>query len=188
MQFSLTLIAAAAFLLPNLVSARALLSSADVAKRDILDNREVEALSYLELTKRDFESSIEAAQVKRDAYAEALAYVDAVTGQQLVARGTEEDIAAWEKLHTQYKGYRATYDQLSREAKAEKDNTKKAPIQTKMITALQGEITLRKQAQPLVEKLAGKTKDFTAKGAIGHKAQIKNLETCLVNLKNKKQC
>jgi len=111
MQFSLTLIAAAAFLLPNLVSARALPNSAVVAKRDVLVNREVEALSYLELTKRDFESSIEAAQVKRDAYAEARAHVEAVTGQQLVARGDKEDIAAWEKLHTQYKGYKAHYDE-----------------------------------------------------------------------------
>jgi hypothetical protein len=138
MQFSLTLIAAAAFLLPNLVSARAFPNSAVVAKRDVLVNREVEALSYLELTKRDFESSIEAAQVKRDAYADAIAHVETVTGQQLVARGDQEDIAAWEKLHTQYKAYKANYDEYSREAKAEKDNTKKAVIQTKMISALQG--------------------------------------------------
>lgn len=100
MQFSLKLIAAAAFLLPSLIAARAVPNDA-VAKREAFASPEAEALSNFEITRRDFESSIEAAQVKRDAYAEAIEHVESMTSHQLEACGQAEDLAKWETIHTE---------------------------------------------------------------------------------------
>ena len=135
MQFSLKLVAAAAFLLPNLIAARAVSNDA-VAKREAFASPEAEALSNFEVARRDFESSIKATQVKRDAYTEAIAHVESVTGHQLVTRGQKEELAKWDVIHTQYKSHQRVLDGLSRGWKSEKDAKKKAADLVKIITAL----------------------------------------------------
>jgi hypothetical protein len=136
MQFSLKLIAAAAFLLPNLIVARVVSNDA-VAKREAFASPEAEALSNFEITRRDFESSIEAAQVKRDAYADAIAHVESLTSHQLVTRGQQEDLAKWETIHTAYKAQSRIYDALAKDLKKETDTKKKDAIIKKIIAALE---------------------------------------------------
>jgi hypothetical protein len=136
MQFSLKLVAAAAFLLPNLIAARAVSNDA-VAKREAFASPEAEALSNFEIARRDFESSVEAAQVKRDAYAEAIAHVESVTGHQLVTRGQAEDLAKWETIHTAYKAQSRIYDGLAKDLKKETDKKNKEAIVKKIVAALE---------------------------------------------------
>jgi hypothetical protein len=135
MQFSLKLVAAAAFLLPNLIAARAVPNNA-VAKQEAFASPEAKALSNFEVTRHDFESGIKAAQVKRDAYAEAIAQVESVTSHQLVTRGEKEDLVEWNAIRKAYKSQGDIYEGLSKGWNEIKDPIKKAADLVKVIAAL----------------------------------------------------
>lgn len=132
MQFSLKLVAAAAFLLPNLIAARAIPNNA-VAEREAFPEAEVEAFSNFDISRRDAEYGVEAAHMKRDAYAEAIAHIEEVTGHQLVARTTEEELQA---MHTAYKASEKKSHGLKKAYANEKDPVKKAAIAKTAVDAV----------------------------------------------------
>ena len=124
MKFSLNLLVAAAALLPNLITARAIPNDA-VTNREAFASLKPEALSNFEITRRDFEPSVKVAQAKRDVNAETIAHVADVASHQLVARGQKEDLAKWNVIHTEYKKHGQAFVTASKEWKSEKDAEKK---------------------------------------------------------------
>jgi hypothetical protein len=132
MQLSLKLVAAAAFLLPNLIAAAALPSNA-VARREAFAEAGVEAYSNFEISERDVEFGAEATRMKRDAYAEAIAHVDEVTGHQLASRTSEEELDA---IHTAYKAAEKKYHGLKKAYANEKDYGKKLEIAATAVDAV----------------------------------------------------
>jgi hypothetical protein len=135
MKFSLNLLVAAAALLPNLITARAIPNDA-VANREAFASLKAEDLSNFETTRRDFEPSVKVAQAKRDVDAETIAHVADVTSHQLVAHGQKEDLAKWNTIHTDYKKHGQAFIAASKQWKSEKDPKKKEADLTTAITEL----------------------------------------------------
>lgn len=115
MQFSLKFIAAAAFLLPSLISGAALPTDSLAARDTTLTQRSPE-FNALEFTRREAEASLDAAQVKREAYVQALEDYEEFTARSIEARGAAEEAAA-QKIHDSYKtaqaaqgGYKKKYN------------------------------------------------------------------------------
>jgi tryptophan 2,3-dioxygenase len=102
MQFSLKSIAAAAVLLPSLISSFALSPNSLATHSTTLTKRSPE-FHALELTRREAVASLEAAQVKREAYDQAY---EEFTTRSIEARG-EEDEAAAQEAHDEYKAAQA---------------------------------------------------------------------------------
>jgi hypothetical protein len=105
MQFSLKFVAAAAFLLPSLISGAALPADSLAARDTTLTQRSPE-FNGLELTRREAEASLEAAQVKREAYAQPLENYEEFTARSIEARGAAEEAEA-QAAHDAYKAAQA---------------------------------------------------------------------------------
>ncbi|KIM96633.1 hypothetical protein OIDMADRAFT_58941 [Oidiodendron maius Zn] len=177
MQFSLKLVAAAAFLLPNLIAAVAIPSDA-VAKREAFAEAGVEAYSNFEISGRDVEIGAEAARMKRDAYAEAITHIDEVTEHQLVSRTTEAELDA---IHTAYKAAEKKYHGLKKSYATEKDYAKKLDIATTAVNAVTDEIAGREKAQPLWKEM-GRSETVIA----NHQKELDTTKQCLVNWNKRK--
>jgi hypothetical protein len=105
MQFSLRFVAAAAFLLPSLISGAALPADSLAARDTTLTQRSPE-FNTLGLTRREAEASLEAAQVKREASALALEDYEQFTARSIEARGPADEAAA-QAAHDAYKAAQA---------------------------------------------------------------------------------
>ena len=136
MYFSLKLVAAAAFILPNLIAARSVATpNQAVAKREAFAEAEPEAKAFnnFEISQREAENSIEAARIKRDAYAEAITHIEDVTGHRLMSRATEAELDA---THKAYKAAEQKYHGLKKKYATEKDYAKKLQIATTAVAAV----------------------------------------------------
>jgi len=137
MRFSLRLVAAAAFILPSLIAARSVdIPNHAVAKREAFAKAEAEAkaaFNNFEISQREAEHGIEEAQMKRDAYSEAIAHIEDVTGHQLMSRTTEAELTA---IHKQYKAAEQKYHGLKKKYATEKDWAKKLQIATTAVAAV----------------------------------------------------
>ena len=115
MQFSLKFVAAAAFLLPSLISGAALPADSLAARDTTLIQRSPE-FNALELTRREAEASFEAAQVKREAYAQAFEDFEEFTARSIEARGPADEAAAqtiydaYKKAQAAQSGYKKKYN------------------------------------------------------------------------------
>jgi hypothetical protein len=113
MQFSFKFVAAAAFLLPSLISGAALAADS-LAARDTSDTTLTERspeFNALELTRREAVASLEAAQVKRDAYDQA--YEEYATGS--IEARTPADEAEADRVYRAYKAAQAAQGGMRRE-------------------------------------------------------------------------
>jgi len=138
MHFSLKLVAAAAFILPNLIAARSVAvpdQAVAVAKREAFAEAEPEAKAFnnFAISQREAENGIEEARMKRDAYAEAIAHIEDVTRHQLMSRATEAELDA---THKAYKAAEQKYHGLKKKYATEKDYAKKLQIATTAVAAV----------------------------------------------------
>lgn len=134
MYFSFRLVAAAAFLLPSLISAAAIPNDGLATRDTSLNSRE--ASNNIEIMRRKVEDSFEDVQAKRNAYDEALAAVNEITARgELVSRTTEAEL---QDVYDAYKAAKAQQSGLKALYVAERDWATKLDIANRAITAVQG--------------------------------------------------